>query len=326
MEDNKKKPTSKVEKLAEMVLNKNVGRRAFLTGVTATTAALANPFKSTTESTEEAVGKVKEDFTWEKFFQKHYKEMSQEDKEKVFARIVTETKNKRGVDVNVRDPKPIPNVKYVYCLNLSRCNGSRKCVEACHKENNQSRNPQISYIKVLEMPIGSLNPERGDLYYQGEKVPKPGKFYLPIQCNQCDNPPCTKVCPVEATWKEKDGIVVIDYDWCIGCRYCQAACPYEARHFNFTTPEIPKEEINPNQGYLSNRIRPKGVMEKCTFCLHRTREGKNPACHDACPTGARKFGNILDPNSEVSQILRTKKVFVLKEELNTLPSFFYYFD
>ena len=119
---------------------------------------------------------------------------------------------------------------------------------------------------------------------------------------------------------------MIDYDWCIGCRYCEAACPYWARRFNFTKPSIPKDKINPNMSYLGNRPRQKGVMEKCHFCIQRTRAGKYPACLEVCPTGARKFGNILDPNSEVSYILKNKRVFVLKEEVGTLPRFFYYFD
>ena len=89
---------------------------------------------------------------------------------------------------------------------------------------------------------------------------------------------------------------------------------------------IPKEEINPEQSYLSNRIRPQGVMEKCTFCLHRTREGRMPACLEACPTGARVFGNLLDPESDIRKVLNEKRVFVLKEELGTRPSFFYFFD
>jgi molybdopterin-containing oxidoreductase family iron-sulfur binding subunit len=317
------KPNDKNQKRAEHLLNKPTKRRSFLKGIAAATAAIATSKSAADNIIPE---QDKEDNFWEGFFQKHYKEMSSEDKEKAFKRIEHELGKKYDVSVRVGDPQPLPNVKFVYCLNLSRCNGSRKCVTACMLENNLSRDPQIQYIKVLEMPIGSLDPEKGNLYYEGKSVPKDGKFYLPVQCNQCNNPPCTKVCPVEATWKEQDGIVVVDYDWCIGCRYCQAACPYEARHFNFTTPTIPKDEINPNQNYLSNRIRPKGVMEKCTFCLHRTRNGQNPACHDACPTGARKFGNILDPESEVSKILKEKRVFVLKEELNTIPQFFYYFD
>lgn len=305
------------QKKLQIENQKTMDRRTFLKGLFAASATVA----AAATSTPVQAG----NFTWQKFFQKHYKKMTSKDKEKVFERIKQETKRKYDVDSTLSDPAPIAGVKFVYCLNLSLCNGSRRCVEACIKENNLSRDPQIQYIKVLEFDRGTFNFEKSNRYYEGESVPKEGKFYMPIQCNQCDNPPCVKACPVEATWKEADGIVVIDYDWCIGCRYCQAACPYEARHFNFAKPNIPKEEINPNQGYLSNRIRPKGVMEKCTFCLHRTRKGQYPACLEACPTGARKFGNILDPASEVYKILKEKKVFVLKEDLNTIPQFFYYF-
>ena len=175
------------------------------------------------------------------------------------------------------------------------------------------------------MQKGSIDLDHGKVDYDGP-VPKDDKFYMPVQCQQCENPPCVNVCPVEATWKEDDGIVVVDYNWCIGCRYCEAACPYHARRFNWTKPEVPKEEINPDQSYLSNRIRPQGVMEKCTFCLHRTRGGRLPACLEACPTGARVFGNLLDPDSEIRWVLENKRVFVLKEEVGTLPRFFYYFD
>ncbi len=160
-------------------------------------------------------------------------------------------------------------MQFGYALNLSICVGCRKCAEACHQENNHDRATHNSYIRVLEMEQGSMDMERGNTSYD-HAVPAPGKFYMPVQCQQCDNPPCVQVCPVEATWKEKDGIVVVDYNWCIGCRYCEAACPYHARRFNWTKPEIPAAEVNPDQGYLSNRIRPQGVMEKCTFCLHRT--------------------------------------------------------
>lgn len=314
----------RIEQKVHGKLQESTERRGFLKGLLATVGGVAAATTAAGSVAKEVLPET--DFTWENFFQKHYKQMSEAEKQKVFQRIQNETSRKRGVTPEIKDPQALEGVKFGYALNLSKCNGSRMCVTACMKENNQSRDPQIQYIKVIEMDIGTLNPEKGDIYYEGESVPKPGKFYLPVQCHQCDNAPCTKVCPIEATWKEKDGIVVIDYDWCIGCRYCMAACPYEARRFNFTTPQIPMEEINPIQGYLSNRVRPKGVVEKCHFCLHRTREGKNPACLEACPTGARKFGNLLDPESEVSQILKTKRVFVLKEELNTIPSFFYYFD
>ncbi len=266
------------------------------------------------------------DVDWDKLFQKHYKEMSASDKKKVFARIKREAKKEYGKDVTVSDPPPIDGVSFVFAISLSLCNGNRKCVDACVQENNQSRNPEIQYIKVIELDRGTLDLEKGDAYYPADKAGKKEKVYLPMQCNQCDNPPCVKACPVQATWKEKDGIVVIDYDWCIGCRYCMAACPYDARRFNFQAPLIPANDINTNQGYLSNRVRPKGVVEKCHFCLHRTRKGDYPACHEACPTGARKFGNVLDKTSEVYAILKEKRVFVLKEDLNTIPRLYYYFD
>ena len=131
---------------------------------------------------------------------------------------------------------------------------------------------------MVEMDNVTHHLERGEVYYDHEKVPEPGKYYLPVACQQCKNPPCVKACPTRATWKEPDGIVVVDYNWCIGCRYCQAACPYHARRFNWAKPTIMPDKINPNQGYLSNRLRPIGVVEKCTFCLHRTRRGRYPAC------------------------------------------------
>ena len=145
-----------------------------------------------------------------------------------------------------------------------------------------------------------------------------------VQCFQCDNPPCVDVCPVNATWKDDDGIVVIDYQRCIGCRYCMTACPYHARRFNWTEPTIPADELNTHTHLLGNRPRPAGVVEKCNFCVHRVREGRQPACQEACPTGARVFGNLLDPNSEIRYVLENKTVFRLKEELGTEPKFWYF--
>jgi len=260
------------------------------------------------------------------FFQKHYKAMSRAEIDSALERIRRDVGRRYGVAATVQDVRPLDGVEFVYALNLSRCNGNRRCVHACVKENNQSRSPEMQYIRVIEMPKGTLDVEQGNHHFDSEAVPDQEHYYLPVQCHQCANPPCVKVCPVEATWQEPDGITVIDYDWCIGCRYCEAACPYWARRFNFSDPVIPSDELNPDMSYLSNRPRSKGVMEKCTFCLHRTRQGRLPACLEACPTGARKFGNVLDPDSEVSQILRTKRIFVLKQEVGTLPRFFYYFD
>ena len=235
-------------------------------------------------------------------------------------------KENLGQTVKVADTQAMQGVQFAYALDISRCIGCRRCVYACVEENNQSRDPQIHWIRVLSMEKEKgIDFEHANAYYQPETVPEEGHFYVPVSCQQCENPPCTKVCPTGATWKEKDGIVVIDYDWCIGCRYCMAACPYGARHFNWTTPSIPKNEINPNTHYLGNRPRPKGVVEKCTFCIQRTRNGRYPACVEVCPVGARKFGNLLDKDSEIRYIIEHKRVLVLKEELNTVPKFFYFY-
>jgi len=274
---------------------------------------------------------VKPLFEWtaeidtEEFLRKHYRELTPNQLKLVLDRLTADAREETGTAVTIKDHKPIPGVQFGYALNLSICIGCRKCAEACHKENNHDRAHNQSYIRVFEMQSGGIDFEKGNATYD-HPVPAKDKYYMPVQCQQCENPPCVKACPIEATWQEADGIVVVDYNWCIGCRYCEAACPYHARRFNWSKPEIPAEEINPNQSYLSNRIRPQGVMEKCTFCLHRTREGRLPACLEACPTGARVFGNVLDPESEIRWVLENKRVFVLKEELGTKPRFFYFFD
>lgn len=261
-----------------------------------------------------------------RWFQRHYRELTEADKKRIFAALEAGVHQRTGVTVDITDPPPLPGVVFGFALSLTRCNGNRRCVQACVRENNTSRDPQIRYIRVLEMDQGSFELDHGDAYYDRQQVPAPGKTYLPVQCQQCADPPCTKACPVEATWQEPDGLVVVDYDWCIGCRYCQVACPYEARFFNFAKPAVPPDEINPEQGYLSNRLRPVGVVEKCTFCLHRTRTGRYPACVEACATGARKFGNLRDPQSEVRQVIERKRVYVLEEHLRTVPRFYYFFD
>ena len=231
-----------------------------------------------------------------------------------------------GAQVAVSDAGPLPGVEFAYALDISRCVGCRRCVYACVEENNQSRDPQVQWIRVLSMELeGGVDFSESDPYYDPDLVPEEGHFYVPVQCQQCRNPPCTKVCPTGATWTEADGIVVIDYDWCIGCRYCMAACPYGARHFNWSQPQISVDELNTETHYLGNRPRPKGVVEKCTFCIQRSRQGRYPACVEVCPVGARKFGNLLDPESEIRYILENKRVLVLKEELNTLPRFFYFY-
>lgn len=266
-------------------------------------------------------------YDWEKFLQKHFREMNEAELKKVIERLEREASLEWKKKITISTAKAIPDVKFGYGLDLSRCIGCRRCVYACVKENNQSRANQVHWITVLRFKQGEkwADLENSEKYYSSKLVPEEGAFYMPVQCQQCENPPCVKACPTQATWKEPDGIVVIDYNWCIGCRYCMTACPYGARRFNWAKPDIPQNELNTETHYLGNRPRFKGVVEKCTFCIQRTRLGKLPACVEVCPVGARKFGNLLDPKSEIRYLMSNKRVFRLKEDLNTNPKFYYFF-
>ena len=291
-------------------------RRKVLKGLAAGVGALALPASNASAS------------VWEAFFQKNFRELDKDELNKVLARLEGEYSKEYGKQVTVKATPPIEGVKFGYGLDLSRCIGCRRCVYACVEENNQSREPQVQWIRVMQMEKEKgVSLAHAEHYYNPTEVPEEGKFYMPVQCQQCENPPCTRVCPVQATWPENDGIVVVDYNWCIGCRYCMAACPYGARHFNWAKGTLPKAEMNPTTHYLGNRPRPSGVVEKCTFCIQRTREqpGRYPACEEICPVGARKFGNLLDPQSEIRYLIENKRVFIFKEDLNTQPKFFYFY-
>jgi len=299
-------------------MKKTLSRRQVIKSAAAGAATLAIPIGSADAS------------VWQSFFQKHFREMSKDEVGEVIQRLEQEYREKYGRDFSIRTDGPQPNTLFGYGLDLSRCIGCRRCVYACVRENNQSRSPQNHWIQVLRFKKGETwvqDLEGSEKYYNPEKVPEPGYFYMPVQCQQCENPPCVKACPTKATWKEPDGIVVVDYNWCIGCRFCMAACPYGARHFNWAAPQIPPEEINPDTHYLGNRPRYKGVVEKCTFCIQRTRgnPGRYTACVEICPVGARKFGNLLDPKSEIRYCIENKRVFRLKEDLKTNPKFYYFF-
>jgi Fe-S-cluster-containing dehydrogenase component len=262
----------------------------------------------------------------ERMLQRRFAELSSARKAEILSELEREYSERYGRDVEVTDTGPMDGVSFAYGLDIARCVGCRRCVYACVHENNQSRNPQIHWIRVLRMENeGGIDLTESTAYYEPPMVPEPDAFYVPVACQQCRKPACVKVCPVKATWQTGDGIVVIDYDWCIGCRCCMSACPYGARHFNWAEPELPPEELNPETHYLGNRPRPQGVVEKCTFCIHRTRKGRYPACVEVCPVGARKFGNLLDESSEMRYLMREKRVFVLKEELNTQPRFYYFY-
>ena len=290
-------------------------RRAFLTAAGLTGMAAVSA----------AVAGAKPGFV-ENLLTRRFAELSPEQVRQRLEELQREYEERFQREVRVKGTKALEEVVFGYGLDLSRCVGCRRCVYACAKENNNSRHPQVHWIRVLQM-----NKEEGiDLldstaYYNPKQVPEEEYFYLPVACQQCRNPPCTRVCPVQATWQEPDGIVVIDYDWCIGCRCCMSACPYGSRHFNWADPTLDAEALNPEMHYLGNRPRMRGVVEKCTFCIQRTREGRYPACCEICPVGARKFGNLLDEESEIRYLMREKRVFVLKEELATKPKFYYFY-
>lgn len=309
----------------DQVMQKRTGRREMLGKLTLgllTGTGMVNSACSITASDQK---KEKSQLQWEEFFKGNYRLMTAKEKEETVSRLEQLYALNTGKKTNISSKAAHEDVLYGYAFNISKCKGYMDCVNACVQENNQDRASQMQYIRIHEHKNGQINFElaEDDFFHE---VPAQGHFYMGTQCFHCENPPCVDVCPVGATWKEKDGIVVVDYDWCIGCRYCMAACPYDGRRFNWSAPQVPEEEVNKNQHYLGNRLRKKGVMEKCTFCIQRSRNGKNPACVEACPTGARIFGNLLDANSEIRWVLANKKVFRLKEDLGTEPKFWYFMD
>jgi molybdopterin-containing oxidoreductase family iron-sulfur binding subunit len=285
-------------------------RREFLRGAAAAAAATL----TACAEVEELLGR-------------HFQELSPAQLAERLRRLEEEHRRKFGKTVHVSATPAREGVLFGYGLDLSRCVGCRRCAYACAEENNNSRGEgAIHWIKVLELDKEhGVDLAHANAYYEADAVPRPGHFYMPVACQQCRNPACVKVCPAGATWKEPDGIVVVDYDWCIGCRCCMSACPYGARRFNWREPELAAADVNPNTHYLGNRPRTKSVVEKCTFCIQRVREGRYPACVEVCPMGARKFGNLLDPESEIRQIMEKKRVFILKEELATRPQFYYFY-
>ena len=192
-------------------------------------------------------------------------------------------------------------------VDLHRCIGCNTCALACKMQNN--------------VPMGMLwnrvLTENCELYDGAEGTyPNLTRSYLPIACQHCDNPACQKVCPTGATYTDENGRVEIDYDKCIGCRMCMAACPYNARVFNWNEPV---RDPDFNYGDASVPVRDRGVMEKCTLCKERTDRGDVPMCVLCCPADARIFGDLDDPDSDVSVALREKEGFTLLEEKGTRP-------
>ncbi len=303
---------------------KRCGRREFLKGA-AKAAAVGGAAMLSGCGTGILGSNEELSLRWKEYFKKNYRLMTQEEKDATVQRLEQLAKIKNGVNIQMSTRAPIEGVLFGYAFNVTRCEGYMECVAACVKENNLDRKSKTQYIRIFEMEHGQMSPEVGNGKYF-HKVPVEDHFYMGVQCFHCESAPCIKACPTKATWKEPDGIVVVDYDWCIGCRYCMAACPYYGRRFNWNEPQIPLKEMTKKQHYLGNRMRAKGQVEKCTFCVQRSRDGRLPACVEACPTGARVFGNLLDPDSEIRFVLKHKKVFRWKEDLATDPKFWYFID
>lgn len=208
-------------------------------------------------------------------------------------------------------PMGDPKKKWGMAIDIDRCVGCWACSIACTEQNDVPMGMTWNRIltdggKHHDMPSGTY--------------PNVDITYYPVACQQCENAPCVEVCPTGATYKRDDGIVAIDYDRCIGCRYCMAACPYGARVFNWSEPKrIPSFEIGAS--YVPARH--KGVVEKCTFCVERVDMGKEPFCVEACPYDARIFGDLNNPESEISQLLRTRGSTQLLQSKGTKPRVFY---
>ena len=209
--------------------------------------------------------------------------------------------------------------RWAMVVDVNKClvdEGCTKCINACHKTHNvpDIGNPkdEIKWIWKESYENAFIDQEN---YYMKEAL-KDKK--VPIFCNHCDNPPCVRVCPTQATWKREDGIVMMDWHRCIGCRYCVAACPYGSRSFNYRDPRPFIKEITPDFP-----TRTKGVVEKCTFCDERLAKGLEPACVAACTAKALVFGNLNDPKSNVRELLKENYSIRRKPGLGTNPEVFY---
>lgn len=203
-------------------------------------------------------------------------------------------------------------MRYGMVIDLQRCMGCHACSVACKSANNLPKD--IWWNRVLTIGGQTMDTVAGT-------YPNNQMQFLPVNCQHCENPPCAKACPVGATYRRKeDGIVIQDYDKCIGCRMCMVACPYNARSFNWSKPDYYVEHT---VGDSDAPVHQYNVVEKCTFCVNRIAKGEQPACMVLCPARARHWGDLDDPNSDVSKALKGRKDTQLLAEKGTQPSVFY---
>jgi tetrathionate reductase subunit B len=204
---------------------------------------------------------------------------------------------------------PTAGKKWGMVVDLNKCRSDcTACLDACRAENNVAyhgdKRWDVHWIRKVKLKNKHADDDSG----------KP----VLLMCNHCDNPPCAQVCPVQATYKRDDGIVIVDHHRCIGCRYCMIACPYNARFFNFK-----ESEEWPNKKFPK---RSHGVAEACTLCAHRLERSQNPACVDACAranVGALCVGDLNDPESDVSRLIAGNPVRRIREDLGTEPKVYY---
>jgi molybdopterin-containing oxidoreductase family iron-sulfur binding subunit len=213
-----------------------------------------------------------------------------------------------------RGRKGIEGKSWVLVVDLSKCRNARKCMDAC--QNHHQLRPEQHHLNVLQI----------------KDAEHTAPYYMPKHCQHCDNPPCTKVCPVNATFKREDGIVLIDNERCIGCRFCIAACPYSARVFNWFEPRDAEKYEGVTYNIEANVPQKKGTISKCLFSADRLREGKLPTCVSACPNGTYWFGDrnedavtngTTKETVSFSQLIKENAAFTLMEELGTKPRVYY---
>lgn len=213
---------------------------------------------------------------------------------------------------NSEERKGIPGKKFVMVIDLSRCKNLKKCQSACNHMH--FLEPDQSWVKVHSM----------------QDAENSAPYWQPSICMHCDEPPCVKVCPVDATFKRQDGIVSIDSDRCVGCRFCMAACPYSTRIFNWDEPQLPAEVAKQKYSCETSVPQKKGTVGKCDFCPDMVRKGELPHCVSACPNGVFMFGDLNEDSVtngaetfRFSDLIKDKAGYRLMEDLGTKPSVYY---